>query len=92
MSRHDPFSPRRHVLLAVLTLGVLVFGFGAWAGLSRISGAIIALGQLEVEQNPPDRAAPPMAVWSRTLRWLKARGLLRAMSCCNWMEQACNPT
>jgi len=51
MSRHDPFSPRRHVLLALLTLGVLVFGFGAWAGLSRISGAIIALGQLEVEQN-----------------------------------------
>ena len=32
-------------------MGCWCFGFGAWAGLSRISGAIIALGQLEVEQN-----------------------------------------
>lgn len=51
MSGQDIFSPRRHLFLAALTLGVLVFGFGAWAGLSRISGAIIAVGQLEVEQN-----------------------------------------
>ncbi|MCL1627961.1 HlyD family type I secretion periplasmic adaptor subunit [Roseibaca sp. V10] len=51
MSARDPFSPRRHLLLAALTLAVLVFGFGAWAVLSRISSAIIAPGQLEVEQN-----------------------------------------
>lgn len=47
----DPFSPRKHLTLAAMTLGVFVFGFGAWAALSRISGAVIATGQLEVEQN-----------------------------------------
>lgn len=51
MSARDPLAPRRHLALAFLTLAVLVFGFGAWAGLSRLSGAVIATGQLEVEQN-----------------------------------------
>lgn len=51
MSARDPFSPRRYMLLAAMTLAVLVFGFGAWAGLTQLAGAVIANGQLEVEQN-----------------------------------------
>ncbi|MCC1480362.1 HlyD family efflux transporter periplasmic adaptor subunit [Roseibaca sp. Y0-43] len=51
MSVPDPLSPRRHMTIAVAALAVLVLGFGGWATFTTISGAIIALGQLEVEQN-----------------------------------------
>lgn len=51
MSVPDPLSPRRHMTIAVAALAVLVLGFGGWAAFTTISGAIIALGQLEVEQN-----------------------------------------
>jgi HlyD family secretion protein len=32
-------------------LGILIGGFGAWASLSQISGAIVASGRIEVDQN-----------------------------------------
>jgi HlyD family secretion protein len=41
---------RRPVLLGVLALVVLVLGFGVWATMTRISGAIVAQGQIEVER------------------------------------------
>jgi HlyD family secretion protein len=47
----DAFSARGAVLAGGITLGLLVFGFGGWSLLTHISGAIIAQGQLEVENS-----------------------------------------
>lgn len=44
-------SVRPFVLGGYVTLFVLVFGIGAWAAVSRISGAVIAQGSVEVEGN-----------------------------------------
>lgn len=44
-------SPRRYMITGFLALVVLVGGFGGWAVLTNISGAIVASGQVEVEQN-----------------------------------------
>lgn len=52
--QRDPsraWSVRWPMTLGLLTLLVLVGGFGAWATLSNIAGAIIASGQIEVDQN-----------------------------------------
>lgn len=46
-----PWSVRRPMLLGMITLVILVGGFGAWAALSNIAGAIIASGRIEVDQN-----------------------------------------
>lgn len=51
MSTANAPSSRAYVLLGLLTLAVLVGGFGTWAVLANISGAIVAPGQVEVEQN-----------------------------------------
>ncbi|RFU12457.1 HlyD family type I secretion periplasmic adaptor subunit [Rhodobacteraceae bacterium W635] len=45
------WSVRRPMLLGMITLFVLVGGFGAWAALSNIAGAVIASGRIEVDQN-----------------------------------------
>lgn len=45
------WSARRPVTLGLVTLALLVGGFGGWSLLTDISGAIVAPGQLEVEQN-----------------------------------------
>lgn len=45
------WSVRWPMTLGVLTLLVLVGGFGAWAMLSNIAGAIVSSGQIEVDQN-----------------------------------------
>ena len=44
-------SVRRPVLLGLTAAVVLVAGFGLWATMTRISGAIVAPGQIEVEQD-----------------------------------------
>jgi len=44
-------SARRPLLLGFFALFLLLGGFGTWAALANISGAIIASGQIEVEQN-----------------------------------------
>lgn len=46
-----PWSVRGPVTAGLLTLLVLVGGFGTWSVMTNISGAIIAGGQIEVEQN-----------------------------------------
>lgn len=58
MSQHDPrplagtpWSVRKPVFIGVLALVLLIGGFGSWAVLTEISGAIIASGQIEVDQN-----------------------------------------
>jgi HlyD family secretion protein len=45
------WSVRWPMTLGVLALLVLVGGFGAWAALSNIAGAVVAPGQIQVEQN-----------------------------------------
>ncbi len=45
------FSVQRHLTIGIIALLVLVGGFGGWAALSQISGAIVASGQIEVDQN-----------------------------------------
>ena len=45
------WSARRHIAIGVLTLLVLVGGFGTWAVKAQITGAIITSGQIEVDRN-----------------------------------------
>lgn len=44
-------TARFPLVLGLLALAILVGGFGAWASFANISGAIIAGGQIEVDQN-----------------------------------------
>jgi HlyD family secretion protein len=39
------------MIVGLLSLAILVGGFGGWAVAARISGAVIATGQIEVDQN-----------------------------------------
>ena len=45
------WSARRPLIGGILTLLVLVGGFGTWSVMARITGAIIANGRIEVDQN-----------------------------------------
>lgn len=45
------FHVRGLLLFGALMLALLVGGFGAWGAMSQISGAVIASGQVEVDQN-----------------------------------------
>lgn len=45
------WSARTPLLLGALVLIILVGGLGSWAVLSRITGAVITQGRIEVEQN-----------------------------------------
>ncbi|MEJ6477917.1 MAG: biotin/lipoyl-binding protein, partial [Octadecabacter sp.] len=47
----NTWSAKRPLLIGILALFVLVGGFGTWAVLAQITGAVIASGQIEVEQN-----------------------------------------
>lgn len=48
----DPaWSAHRPLILGLVAILVLVGGFGTWATTTRISGAIVAPGAIEVEQN-----------------------------------------
>lgn len=45
------WSARTHIVVGLLALALLVGGFGTWSVTTDISGAIIAPGQIESEQN-----------------------------------------
>jgi len=45
------WSARRPVIIGMISLLILVGGFGTWAVLSSIAGAIIASGRIEVDRN-----------------------------------------
>lgn len=45
------WSARKPMIVGLLGLVLLVGGFGTWASQTQISGAIIASGRIEVEQN-----------------------------------------
>lgn len=47
----DSWSVRKPMIVGVLRLLFLVGGFGTWAVMTQISGAVIAGGQIEVDQN-----------------------------------------
>lgn len=44
-------SARGQVLAGLLTIAILLGGFGVWSVTANISGAIVAPGEIEVEQN-----------------------------------------
>ncbi|SEK72148.1 HlyD family secretion protein [Roseovarius nanhaiticus] len=46
-----PWSARRDILIGLACLTLLLGGFGGWATLARITGAVIAEGRVEVAQN-----------------------------------------
>ena len=50
MTDRTEFSAYSHLRLAGLTLLVLVLGFGGWAAGARISGAVISMGHLHIEE------------------------------------------
>ena len=53
MKQNNPvqISTRAPLLLGAAAIAILLGGFGAWATLSQIAGAVVASGQVEVEQN-----------------------------------------
>jgi HlyD family secretion protein len=53
MSKKSAAQPsiRRHILAGLVVIGVLVIGFGGWAGTTQLSGALIAPGQIVVDSN-----------------------------------------
>lgn len=53
MSQSIPqkWSAAKHLLIGFIALLVLVGGFGTWSVVATIAGAIIAPGQIEVDQN-----------------------------------------
>ncbi|MDF1620286.1 HlyD family type I secretion periplasmic adaptor subunit [Pseudothioclava nitratireducens] len=44
-------SARRALIVGFMALALLIGGFGLWAGFSTIAGAVVASGQVEVDQN-----------------------------------------
>ncbi|UWQ46149.1 HlyD family type I secretion periplasmic adaptor subunit [Leisingera aquaemixtae] len=51
MSGDGNWSARRPLIIGLITLVVLVGGFGSWSVLSSISGAVVATGRIEVDRN-----------------------------------------
>jgi membrane fusion protein, type I secretion system len=47
----DPWRIRRLLFTGWLALALLVFGIGAWGAVTRISGAVVSAGAIEVEGN-----------------------------------------
>ncbi|WP_394180448.1 HlyD family type I secretion periplasmic adaptor subunit [Yoonia maritima] len=45
------WSAKRHLGVGILTLLILVGGFGTWAIIAQITGAVITSGQIEVDRN-----------------------------------------
>ncbi|WP_420326459.1 HlyD family type I secretion periplasmic adaptor subunit [Mameliella sp.] len=51
MNPDKQFSLRMPMIFGIIGLSILVGGFGTWAATTNISGAIVASGQIEVDQN-----------------------------------------
>ncbi|MBY6139648.1 HlyD family type I secretion periplasmic adaptor subunit [Leisingera daeponensis] len=51
MSVENNWPARRPLIIGLITLAVLVGGFGSWSVLSSISGAVVATGRIEVDRN-----------------------------------------
>ncbi len=51
MNTPTTYSAKTPLIIGILATLVLVGGFGSWAAITNISGAIIASGQIEVDKN-----------------------------------------
>ena len=51
MSARPFWSTRGPIALGLLTIFVLLAGFGVWGTMTTLSGAIVASGRIEVELN-----------------------------------------
>ena len=51
MKQEQQWSARAPMMLGLIAIFVLFAGFGAWAVGTRIAGAVVAPGQVEVEQH-----------------------------------------
>jgi HlyD family secretion protein len=51
MTQRPAWSARKPLIIGFVTLGLLVGGFGGWSLFTTIDGAIVASGQIEVDQN-----------------------------------------
>ena len=51
MSQETEWSARSPLLIGAMTLLILLGGFGTWAVMSSIAGAIVASGRIEVDRN-----------------------------------------
>ena len=49
--QNNTWSVRGTLIVGVLGILVLLGGFGSWAVLSNIAGAVVASGQIEVDRN-----------------------------------------
>ncbi|SDD70324.1 HlyD family type I secretion periplasmic adaptor subunit [Ruegeria marina] len=47
----DRFSARKPIIVGIIGLLILVGGFGTWAVMSQIAGAVVASGRIEVDRN-----------------------------------------
>ncbi|MDX8352732.1 HlyD family type I secretion periplasmic adaptor subunit [Cognatiyoonia sp. IB215182] len=47
----ERWSVSRHMVIGLVTLGILVGGFGFWSVTAQITGAVITSGQVEVDRN-----------------------------------------
>jgi HlyD family secretion protein len=50
-AQNETWSAKRPLILGLVALLVLLGGFGSWASLAKISGAVITSGQIEVDRN-----------------------------------------
>lgn len=52
MTTHkNEFSSTKPLAIGLIASLLLIVGFGGWAVMAQLSGAIIATGQIEVDQN-----------------------------------------
>ena len=51
MQQDMQFKSTKYLIIGILGVIVLVGGFGTWSALTPIAGAVIAQGQIEVDQN-----------------------------------------
>lgn len=49
-AKRPEWSARGGIVMGLLALALLIGGFGVWSTVARISGAVVAAGQVEVEQ------------------------------------------
>ncbi|MFW8594154.1 HlyD family type I secretion periplasmic adaptor subunit [Cribrihabitans neustonicus] len=51
MSAAQEWSARRPLMIGLISLVILVGGFGTWSVMSSIAGAVVATGRIEVDRN-----------------------------------------
>ena len=81
-------SVRRQVIVGLVALIALVLGFGLWATLTHLNGAIVAQGQIEVERDRQVVQHPDGGVVSEILVTEGAR-VEGGKRSCGWTGRRC---